>query len=81
LLAGLKSGWARGWGAAISAEMIFGASGGIGGIGWYIFNKRVFMDTAGVYAGLLIIIAVGIFVEDFVFGKIEKNTINKWGVA
>ncbi|WP_373484584.1 ABC transporter permease [Acetobacterium sp.] len=81
LIAGLKISWARGWRAAISAEMIFGASGGIGGIGWYIFNKRVFMDTAGVYAGILMIIAVGIFVEDFVFGKLEKNTINKWGVA
>lgn len=81
LIAGLKIGWARGWRAAISAEMIFGASGGIGGIGWYIFNKRVFMDTAGVYAGILMIIAVGIFVEDVVFGKLEKDTIRKWGVA
>lgn len=81
LIAGLKISWARGWRAAISAEMIFGASGGIGGIGWYIFNKRVFMDTAGVYAGILMIIAVGIFVEDVVFGQLEKNTIKKWGVA
>jgi len=27
------------------------------------------------------IIAVGIFVEDVVFGQLEKNTIKKWGVA
>jgi NitT/TauT family transport system permease protein len=81
LLAGLKISWARGWRAVISAEMIFGASGSIGGIGWYIFNRRVFMDTAGVYAGILVIIAVGILVEDFIFGKIEKNTIKKWGLS
>ncbi|WKY48688.1 ABC transporter permease subunit [Eubacteriaceae bacterium ES3] len=81
LLAGLKISWARGWRAVISAEMIFGASGSIGGIGWYIFNRRVFMDTAGVYAGILVIIAIGILVEDFIFGKIEKNTIKKWGVS
>jgi NitT/TauT family transport system permease protein len=39
------------------------------------------MDTAGVYAGILVIIAVGILVEDFIFGKIEKNTIKKWGLS
>lgn len=80
-IAGLKIGWARAWRATISAEMIFGASGGIGGIGWYIFNKRVFMDTAGIFAGLFMIIFVGILVEDFFFNKIEANTINKWGMS
>ncbi len=80
-IAGLKIGWARAWRATISAEMIFGASGAIGGIGWYIFNKRVFMDTAGIFAGLFMIIFVGILVEDFFFNKIEANTINKWGMS
>lgn len=80
VLAGLKIGWARAWRASISAEMIFGAAGGIGGIGWYIFNKRVFMDTPGLFAGLIMIIIIGITVEDLVFGKIEKATIKKWGM-
>ncbi len=81
VIAGLKIGWARAWRATISAEMIFGASGGIGGIGWYIFNKRVFMDTPGIFAGLVMIIAVGILVEDYIFAKVEKNTVKKWGLA
>ncbi|KNZ43386.1 ABC transporter permease [Acetobacterium bakii] len=81
LIAGLKIGWARAWRASISAEMIFGASGGIGGIGWYIFNKRVFMDTAGIFAGLLVIIVVGMLVEDFIFSKIEDRTVKKWGLS
>ena len=81
LIAGLKIGWARAWRATISAEMIFGATGGIGGIGWYIFNKRVFMDTPGIFAGLVMIIVVGIFVEDYIFAKIEKNTVKKWGLS
>ncbi len=81
LLAGLKIGWARAWRATISAEMIFGATGGIGGIGWYIFNKRVFMDTPGIFAGLVMIIIVGILVEDYIFAKIEKNTVKKWGLS
>ena len=80
IIAGIKIGWARAWRASISAEMIFGATGGIGGIGWYIFNKRVFMDTAGLFAGLIVIILIGIVIENFVFGRLEKATIKKWGM-
>ena len=81
IIAGLKIGWARAWRAAISAEMIFGATGGKGGIGWYIFNKRVFMDTPGLFAGLIVIIIIGILVEDLAFGKLEETTIKKWGIS
>ncbi|MCR1898936.1 ABC transporter permease subunit [Irregularibacter muris] len=81
IIAGLKIGWARAWRAAISAEMIFGATGGQGGIGWYLFNKRVFMDTPGLFAGLILIIIIGIGIDDLVFDKIEKLTIRKWGIS
>ncbi|MBF7096229.1 ABC transporter permease [Alkalibacter mobilis] len=80
-LAGIKIGWARAWRAVISAEMVFGATGGKGGIGWYIFNKRVFMDTPGLFAGLIVIIGIGILVEDLVIGKIENSTVKKWGTS
>ncbi|MEL7564130.1 MAG: ABC transporter permease [Dehalobacterium sp.] len=72
LMSGLRIGWARAWRALISAEMIFGATGGSGGLGWYIFKKRVFMDTPGLFAGLITIILVGLFVEYFIFKKLEK---------
>jgi NitT/TauT family transport system permease protein len=81
VLSGLKIGWARAWRAAISAEMIFGATGGQGGIGWYIFNKRVFMDTPGLFAGLVVIILIGILVEDVIFSQVEKRTVKKWGMS
>ncbi len=81
LLAGLKIGWARAWRALISAEMIFGAAGGEGGLGWYIFKKRVFMDSAGIYAGIIVIVIIGILVEDILFHKIEALTVKKWGIG
>ncbi len=80
IFAGLKISFARSWRALISAEMIFGAAGGKGGIGWYIFSKRVFMDTPGIYAGLIVIILTGIIIEELFFNYIEKNTIRKWGM-
>lgn len=81
LLTGFKIGWARAWRALISAEMIFGAAGGKGGLGWYIFKNRVFMDTPGMFAGLIVIIVIGILVEDFIFSIIENITVKKWGMT
>ena len=79
-LAGLKIGWARAWRALISAEILFGAINSIGGLGWYIFQKRVFFDLPGVFAGIILIIFIGVLVEEFVFNKIEEYTIEKWGM-
>lgn len=80
LLSGMRTGWARAWRALISAEMIFGAIGNGGGLGWFIFKSRVFMDTAGMFAGLVVVIAVGLFVEKFFFDMIEEKTLRKWGI-
>jgi NitT/TauT family transport system permease protein len=79
-LSGLKIGWSRAWRALISAEMIFGATSGSGGIGWYLFQKRVFMDTAGLFGGLVVIMIIGIFMEGFLFRKLEERTLVKWGM-
>lgn len=80
-LAGVKTGWARAWRAVIGAEMVFGAAGGTGGIGWFIFTKRVFMDTAGMFAGIFVIILIGILVEDLILEQLEKKTVKKWGMS
>jgi NitT/TauT family transport system permease protein len=81
LLSGLKIGWSRAWRALISAEMVFGAAGGLGGLGWYIFQRRVFMDSPGLYAGLIMIILLGMVIEEFCFDRIERSTIRKWGMS
>ena len=80
IIAGLKISFARSWRALISAEMIFGAAGGRGGIGWYIFSKRVYMDTPGIYAGLIVIIITGILIEELFFSSVENKTVKKWGM-
>lgn len=73
IVSGVKIGWARAWRAFISAEMVFGSVGGKGGIGWYIYNQRTFMDTAGLFAGIILVIIIGIVVENVLFGAIEKR--------
>ncbi|MBQ8198889.1 MAG: ABC transporter permease subunit [Lachnospiraceae bacterium] len=81
ILSGIKVGWARAWRGLISAEMIFGTTGSGAGIGWFIFMKRTNVDIAGVFAALLVIVAIGAVVEYVVFRYIEKNTIRKWGIG
>ncbi len=80
ILSGLKVSWARSWRALISAEMIFGVAGSIGGLGWLIHTQRMFMDTAGLYASLITIILVGVLVESTLFTFLENKTIKKWGL-
>lgn len=80
LLSGVKIGWARAWRALISAEMVFGAVGAKGGIGWYLLNQRTFMDTAGLFAGILLVVLIGIFVEDVLFSFLEARTLKRWGM-
>jgi NitT/TauT family transport system permease protein len=76
LRAGMKIGWARAWRAVISAEMIFGTISGSGGLGWYIFNKRIFMDSSGMFAGILVLMILGVIVEQAVILPLEK-AVNK----
>lgn len=79
ILSGLKIAFARSWRALIGAEMVFGAIGEKGGIGWFIFKQRTFMNTSGLFAGIIVVILMGILVETFLFRLIEKRTIEKWG--
>lgn len=81
ILSGIKTGWARAWRGLISAEMIFGTTSAGAGIGWFIFMKRTNVDIAGVFAALLVIIAIGIVVEYGIFSMIERITLKKWGVS
>lgn len=79
IFSGLKTGWARAWRAAVSAEMVFGITGTGGGLGWFVFQKRIFMDTAGMYAGILMLALIGLIVESGLFHLIEAKTLRKWG--
>lgn len=78
LLSGIRIAFARSWRALIGAEMVFGAIGLKGGIGWYIFKQRTFMNTPGLFAGILVVILLGFLVETLFFNWIEKKTIQKW---
>ncbi|WP_250493709.1 ABC transporter permease [Caballeronia sp. GAWG1-1] len=80
ILAGLRVGWAFAWRTLIAAELVFGASSGKGGLGWYIFQNRNELYTDRVFAGLAAVIVIGLVVEHLVFDTVERVTVRRWGV-
>lgn len=78
IMGGIQIGWSRGWRALISAEMIFGAISSVGGLGWYIYERRAFMDTAGMFAGIILVILVGLVVEHFVFTYLTQKITDRF---
>lgn len=81
IIMGLKNGWARAWRALIAAEMVFGTTGAIGGLGWDIYIKRSYLDMSGMLATLIVLMVIGILIEDLLFKLIERKTIKKWGMV
>ena len=81
ILAGLKIGWAFAWRTLIAAELVFGVSSGKGGLGWYIFESKNQLNIPEVFAGLLTIILIGLFVENVIFRILEARTVQKWGMS
>ena len=80
ILTGLKIGWAFAWRTLIAAELVFGASSRSGGLGWFIFENRNQLETASVFAGLLTVILIGLFVESVIFRSLENITVRRWGM-
>ncbi len=80
ILSGLKIGWAFAWRTLIAAELVFGASSGKGGLGWYIFQNRNELFTDRVFAGLISVIIIGLLVEGLIFTTLERVTVKRWGM-
>ncbi len=80
ILAGLKIGWAFAWRTLIAAELVFGATSGSGGLGWYIYENKNLIEIPNVFAGLLTVILIGLAVENLIFGVVERRTVRRWGM-
>ncbi len=78
MISGLRIGWGFGWRTIVAAELVFGATGSGGGIGWYINNSRLFMNIADGFAGILLVVIVGLLTESL-FRLLQYVTTHKWG--
>jgi NitT/TauT family transport system permease protein len=80
-IAGFKSALSRAWRTAISVEILAGIAANNAGLGWLMTFQRSTIDIPGLFSSIIIIVVIGVFLEDVVFKQLEKITINKWGMA
>ncbi|GHU36034.1 ABC transporter permease [Spirochaetia bacterium] len=78
IISGARVALARAWRTAISAEIVVGISNHYG-LGRQMTLQRNKLDTPGLLASIIVIIAVAMIL-DMLFFFIEDNTIKKWGI-
>jgi len=77
VLTGLRLGLARAWRVLVAVEMLTSVSRGLG---WLIFGAREFLATDVMLAGIAVIGLVGLALEKFVFERLERFTVVRWGM-
>ena len=78
IITGQKLALGAAWRALIGTEMVVATGWGLG---YIIFEARTFMDTETVYGGIAMIALLGLTLEKIIFGRIEKMTIERWGLS
>jgi ABC-type nitrate/sulfonate/bicarbonate transport system permease component len=65
------------WRTIIAAVLVFGASGGSSGLGWFIYERKNELAIPSVFAGLLTVIMIGLFMEHLIFRTVENRTVKR----
>ena len=77
---GLRQGWAFSWRSLMAAELI-ARSPDLGlGVGQLLDQSRQNLDTAGVFAGIISILVIGIAVELCIFAPLERRVLRRRGL-
>ena len=79
IISGSKIAWGRAWRSLIGAEIIFGAIGTAGGLGYFINFNRQLGNMDKVLGGVLLISIIGLIVDFVIFRRLEKM-LQKWGM-
>lgn len=76
LVAGLRHGWSFAWRALMAGEMLAATRG----VGVILMQGRDFADITQVMAMMVVIIALGLFMDKCIFGSLENNVRHRWGL-
>jgi NitT/TauT family transport system permease protein len=77
ILTGLRLGLAQAWRVLVGIEMLAAVPWGLG---WLIFGAREFLNTDVMLAGIAVIAMIGLALENLVFKRLEKFTVQRWGM-
>lgn len=77
IVTGLKLGWTLAWHGGVSAELIKSSIG----LGYLLYMGRELNDAAQVIGIMILMILFGLLLDRFVFGRIQKRILIRWGLA
>jgi NitT/TauT family transport system permease protein len=78
LIMGLRQTWSFAWHALVGAEMLI--TTGLG-LGYILAIGREFSNMSQIIATMIVIFAVGLIFDRFVFSKVEEKVREKWGLS
>ncbi|QCR33746.1 ABC transporter permease [Lysinibacillus sp. SGAir0095] len=75
-IAGLRLAWALAWRAVLAGELL----GGSGGLGTLLDLGRSIQAMDLIFSIMIIIGIIGSFIDNFIFVRIERIVLRKWGI-
>jgi NitT/TauT family transport system permease protein len=75
ILTGAKQGWSYAWRALMAGELLFVSLG----LGHLLMMGRELADMSEVLSVMIVIVALGLFVDRFFFGALERVVGDRWG--
>lgn len=78
IISGLRIAFGRAWIAVIGGELLASPDWGLGKI---IFDASEFLDTESMLSALIFIGIIGIAIEKLFLRRLERLTIDRWGMA
>jgi NitT/TauT family transport system permease protein len=76
---GLKQGWAFAWRSLLAGELLV-LVGGKFSLGQQLDANRQFADAAGLYAVMIVIFVIGVFMDACVFGVADRWVRRRYGL-
>ncbi|NUP54154.1 MAG: ABC transporter permease [Catenulispora sp.] len=80
-LAGLRQGWAFAWRSLLASEIIVQSADLGHSLGFLLKNAQDTNDMAGAFAAIVLILAVGVAVNQLLFVPIERRVLKTRGLA
>ncbi len=77
VMTGLRLAMGLAWRALVVAEML----GADSGVGYMIFAARQYMATPQMFVGIAIIGLGGFLSETVILGRLERRTVERWGLV
>jgi NitT/TauT family transport system permease protein len=77
MMSGAKLGWSFAWRSLMAAELLFVSLG----LGQLLMMGRELNDMAQVIAVMVVIVVLGLIMDNLIFGKLERRVRSRWGLA